>query len=374
MAAGGAGGGQRLDFWFTAWRRELYSTLPKLAVDLAVRAERQAWSGMWVIDSQNLAGDPYASLALAARETDKIEMGPGVTNPYTRHPAVTASAIATIQEISDGRAVLGIGRGDSALGFLGAGPAPFAVFRRYLDAVQAYLRGDSVPFEPERIEQAGLVPFARAQIGHAPEASRIEWLDPEAPKVPMDVAATGPKVIALAARISERISISVGADPARIAWAIDIARTARREAGLDPAGLSIGVFVNLVVTDDKPLGREMLAPALAGFARFSAMHGKRQGPLDAEQRAVIERIGQSYSMGDHGKAGSAQMNALTDGFIDSFGVVGSTDHCIERLRQIAALGVDRVSVMGPCSKKHRLAEQESDERFVTEVMPSFRGR
>ena len=91
MAAGGAGEGQRLDFWFTAWRRELYSTLPKLAVDLAVRAERQGWSGMWVIDSQNLAGDPYASLALAARETGKLEMGPGVTNPYTRHPAVTAT-------------------------------------------------------------------------------------------------------------------------------------------------------------------------------------------------------------------------------------------------------------------------------------------
>src|SRR5687768_13148416 len=86
-----------------------------IAPAAAARAEADGWDGMLVVDSQNLSGDPFVALGLAARETSTLRLGTGVTNPATRHPAAMAAAVASVHVASAGRAVLGIGRGDSAL-------------------------------------------------------------------------------------------------------------------------------------------------------------------------------------------------------------------------------------------------------------------
>ena len=91
-------------------------------VQMAVQAEMLGYDGIVWVDSQNLAPDCYISMALAAHATSRIQLGTGVTNSYTRHAAVTASCIATIQAESQGRAHMGIGRGDSALAHLGLAP------------------------------------------------------------------------------------------------------------------------------------------------------------------------------------------------------------------------------------------------------------
>ena len=89
------------------------------AVEYAKRAEDAGWHGIGFLDNENLCGDIYVSLALAASATERLQLSTDVTNPVTRHPAVAAGAIASIQEASEGRAVLRIGRGDSALAFVG---------------------------------------------------------------------------------------------------------------------------------------------------------------------------------------------------------------------------------------------------------------
>lgn len=96
---------------------------PRGVMRVAQHAEAAGWDGLCVVDSQNLSGDAYVALAMAATVTQRIGLGTGVTNSITRQAAVTASAIASVQRISNGRAVLGIGRGDSALAHLGA-PLP----------------------------------------------------------------------------------------------------------------------------------------------------------------------------------------------------------------------------------------------------------
>src|SRR5258707_569605 len=97
---------------------------PGESAKIAEQSEAQGFDGLGFTDTQNLSGDPYAGLALAARATAHIKLGTGVTNPVTRHAAVTATSIATIQVESGGRAELGIGRGDSSMGYLGREPAP----------------------------------------------------------------------------------------------------------------------------------------------------------------------------------------------------------------------------------------------------------
>jgi 5,10-methylenetetrahydromethanopterin reductase len=101
--------GRALEFWHFG-----SPTLTGIEA-LAQHCETLGYDGLTLTDSQNLSADIYVSMALAARATSKLLIGPGVTNPLTRHAAVTASAIASIQQISEGRAMLGIGRGDSSL-------------------------------------------------------------------------------------------------------------------------------------------------------------------------------------------------------------------------------------------------------------------
>src|SRR4029450_4840242 len=161
------------------WTMRIPGTGP--AVAQARAAEDQGWDGVTYTDSQNLVGDPFVAIALAAEATSTILFATGVTNAYTRHPAALATVAATVQESSGGRFVLGIGRGDTALFHLGLKPMPVARFRARLTALQTYLGKGPVDCD-----------------GHP---SRLRWLDRATqPKVPLDVAASGPRVIELAAR------------------------------------------------------------------------------------------------------------------------------------------------------------------------------
>src|SRR5438128_2633316 len=168
-------------------------SLPKLAARQAKAAERAGFDGFAVVDSQNLAGDCYVALALAAQATERIRLGTGVANALTRHAAVTASAIASLQAESGGRAELGIGRGDSALAHLGLAPASVPVFENYVRDVQSYLRGESVPFAVSSATSTR--PLETLGLAGASSDSRLHWLRSSHKKVPVDVAATGPKVI-----------------------------------------------------------------------------------------------------------------------------------------------------------------------------------
>src|SRR3954468_10807700 len=115
--------------------------------ELAAQRERDGWDGVSCIDSQNIGGDVYANLAVAASTTSRVELGPWVTNPATRHPAVTASAIATIDGLSRGRAVLGIGRGHAALATSGWARVSAPRLEGSGRTVATSLDGGPVPFE-----------------------------------------------------------------------------------------------------------------------------------------------------------------------------------------------------------------------------------
>src|SRR4249919_941632 len=115
-----------------------------MAETLAQRAEAAGWDGLSLTDSQNLVGDPFIAMALGAAVTERLRFMTGVTNPATRHPAALATAIATVQEVSGGRAILGIGRGDTALFHLGRPPLPLAEFFPRVEELHAYLHGETV--------------------------------------------------------------------------------------------------------------------------------------------------------------------------------------------------------------------------------------
>jgi 5,10-methylenetetrahydromethanopterin reductase len=303
-------------------------------------------------DSQNLAPEVWGQLMLAAQATSRILLGPGVTNSVTRDPAVTASAALSLQVESGGRAVLGIGRGDSSVQRIGKTQDPVGSFERYLTTVQAYLRGDAV-------DRDGF-------------ESRLEWLhEMRVPKVPVEVAATGRRVIETAARCADRICFAVGADPEYVGTALSHARACTQAAGRDPAELRYGAFVNCIVHDDVAAARDALRGSVATFARFSAMRGSDPDKLPRPLRDAVLYIREHYDMREHTRTGVAHTAGIADDFVDWFAIVGPPDVAIRRLKELAALGLDFVHVIPGSTGMPRDVAISSVTRLARDVLPAL---
>jgi 5,10-methylenetetrahydromethanopterin reductase len=325
--------------------------------------EAEGWDGKMAMDSQSLAADPYVVLSALAVDSTRLLLGTSVTNPYTRHPAVTAAAMVSLQALSNGRAVLGIGRGDSSLAYLGRAPLSVDAFEQCLTALQSYLRGEAVPFEALDWAGATVPSVETLELARKPEAAQLRWIPEDLPKVPLDVAASGPRVIAAAARTAERLTFSVGAAPERIAWAIDIARQASK-------AVSIGAQIIVIPHPDLELARSLAAGIVAPLARFSTLHGRTVGPTSTAEREVFENLRAHYDMNQHGQAPTG---VLTPEFVDRFAVVGPPDRCVERLVELVELGLTRFVVCGPLGWTDPEAERISQDLLTSEVLPALRG-
>ena len=304
----------------------LFFPHPTNTAEISRRIEALGFRSIVFADTQNLAPETWSQLILAATATNHIELGPGVTNPVSRDPAVTASAALGVQVASGGRLVIGIGRGDSSMAKIGRRPAPPADFEQYLQRLRSYLDGETV-------DRDGT-------------PSRIEWLDEiEVPRVPIEVSATGPKVIGMSARIADRICFAVGADTERLAQCATLARQAALDAGRDPASLRLGAYVNCVVHDDPAVAREAVRGGVASFAHFSGFPGMQLDQLPETVRKQAEAMRSGYDMTHHGAAAGSHAQALEPEFIHRFGIAGPLDEARARFAEIRDLGIDFVRVI-----------------------------
>jgi 5,10-methylenetetrahydromethanopterin reductase len=318
---------------------------------LASRAEQEGYDGISFGDTECSSPDAYVGLAVAAGATTRLLLAVGVTNPVTRHPAVTASAIAGVHAESGGRAVLGIGRGDSAVSKLGLRAATVDELEQYLVRLQGYLAGSAVEID-----------------GHP---SRLPWInDLPLPKVPVDVAATGPAVTKVGARHAERVTFNVGADRDRISRAVALARDARMAAG--GGHLSLGAYLNVAPHPDRAVARQLVKGVVATYARFSGMPGYPRELLDPADASVISAVAANYDMSRHGSTDGAHTQFVDDRFVERFGVAGPPDYCVERLVGLLSLGLDRLAIVGPAHDGPPDLVAESRALLVEEVMPAVR--
>jgi 5,10-methylenetetrahydromethanopterin reductase len=206
-----------------------------------------------------------------------------------------------------------------------------------------------------------------------PASSRLRWLRGQAPKVPVDVAASGPRVIEIAARFADAITFAVGVDPDRLGWAIGHARAARAAAGLDPDGLQLGSYVPLAVDEDRARARELLRGGVGSYARFSVMHGTVAGPVSATQRDTLTAVHRAYDMHAHFKQGSRQSQQLDEETLDAFAIAGPASYCLERLSELYEMGLRRFYLTGPGRGADAEAALASHRRIVEEVLPAVLG-
>lgn len=352
------------------WKSTPATPLHEVA-DTAAALEAAGWDGLGMVDSQNLAPDPYVFLSLGATSTTTLGLMTSVTNVVSRHAAVTASSALTVQALSGGRFILGIGRGDSALAHIGRSPARLAWFEDYLRSVCAYCRGEEVPFEHVPMADEIAPPVDNLDLADQPTSSRIRWAKRVQP-VPVEVAATGRKVIGTAARHADRVMLAVGAQPERVAWGIEQAQQAAEAAERDPAELSFGAYVNVVCHDDVARAVEIGRGAASLFVRFSAMHGKVNGPADDTQHQVFTDVHKNYDMNHHARDTGSQASVIPDEFLETFAIMGSVDYCVDRLGQLTELGVGKFLVSGPAYGNSDPEAADAVARFIEEVVPQVR--
>lgn len=331
---------------------------PGCTARLAAVIEELGFDVLLCPDTQCLSPDPYGQLSLAARETRRLFLSTGVTNPVTRDASVTAGALATLQAESAGRARCGIGRGDSSAAHIGRRQATTAELRRYVEQVQGYLRGE---------------PVMRGD-----QASRLRWLAPgELPAVPIDMACTGPATIRMAADVADRVSFAVGSAPERIGWALRVLNERLAETGRKRATLRVGAYVNLVCDPDeqRAIG---LARMIAGMvAHFAGMKHSPVDHLPPQLKTLATQMKSGYDMARHARNDGAHLALVTDEFVDWFSICGPPEKCEERLGHLIGLGLDHVYLLGgsPVASPHG-ARQEAmvnqTRLFAERVLPRLR--
>jgi len=333
---------------------------PGFTARLATRLEQLGFDVMLCPDTQNLCAEPYGQLFLAGQATKRLRIGTGVTNPVTRDAAVTASALASLQLETGGRAICGLGRGDSSAAHIGKANATTEQVRRYCQQVQAYLRGQQVTRDHQR--------------------SRLRWLDPGAiSPVPVDIACTGPRTIRMAADVAERVSFAVGSAPERIDWAMQTLAQRLEETGRDRRQLSVGAYV-IVVCDPSEKRAIELARMISGLiAHFTAMKAAPLEHLPPRLKAMAVRLRTEYDMERHNLNSGTHLDHVDDEFVDWFAICGPPQKCVDALGALLEKGLDHVYVLGGAPKiefhgPRWEAAVELQELFASEVLPVFRGQ
>ena len=179
-------------------------------VELMKLGEDNGFEIGWTYDSHVLWQESFPLLTLAIQATSTMKFGHLVTNPGTREPTVLASLYATLHDISDGRMVMGIGRGDSARRYIGQQPVRVAEFERRLQMIKPFMNGQAVHWNDKELQ--------------------LKWVRPELPEIPMWVAGYGPKALGVAGRVGDGVIIQL-ADPEIIQWIMGTAAPGGRRGG-----------------------------------------------------------------------------------------------------------------------------------------------
>ncbi|MEZ5498642.1 MAG: LLM class flavin-dependent oxidoreductase [Steroidobacteraceae bacterium] len=331
---------------------------PRTTATLARRLEAMGFDLLLCPDTQNLSADPYGQLSLAAAATTRLRLGTGVTNPVTRDAAVTASAMATLQLESGGRAVCGIGRGDSSAAHIGKRQASTAELANYATTVAAYL--------------------ARKTVPRGETASTIRWLaELQLPKVPIDIACTGPKTIAMAVDCADRISFAVGSAPERLSWAMDQALKRLRESGRRRDSVKIGAYVNIVCHAERERAVQLARMGVGLVAHFTGMKHAPTEHLPPRLRTVAEQLKSGYDMQRHAQEHGRHLADIDDEFVRWFAIAGDPHYCRTRLKALIELGLDHLYFItgSPVAAPHAArvtASVDLAELAAREVLPALR--
>jgi 5,10-methylenetetrahydromethanopterin reductase len=288
--------------------------------DLCREAEATGFDWVGVADSQSVFHELYVALTMAALNTSRVRLGPLVTNPQTRHLVVTASAMASLDELAGGRAVLGLGSGDSAIYTLGAPPATVTGLEDAIDVLGRLTAGEAIKRE--------------ARTWQVHRTSR---------RVPIYLAAEGPRTLEMAGRVADGVIVGLGLTPEVIALSLSAIERGARAAGRRLADLDVWWFAKTNVADTRAAAIEPIKMALAASANHAFRFTLEGKGVPADLHEPIRRLQRDYNSHHHeiAGAGNAVLTdrwGLTDFLVDRFAIAGTPADCVAQIRRAMAAG------------------------------------
>ncbi|MFJ6664649.1 TIGR03842 family LLM class F420-dependent oxidoreductase [Streptomyces sp. NPDC091383] len=321
-------------------------------IDLMRRAERNGFSHGWTFDSAVLWQEPFVIYSQILAQTERLTVGPMVTNPSTRTPEVTASTFATLNDMFGNRTVCGIGRGDSAMRVAGRRPNTLARISEAIKVIRALGRGDA------------------ADLGGG-AVVKFPWVGPGA-RLPVWMAAYGPKALKMTGEEADGFILQL-ADLYLTEYMVKAVKDAAKAAGRDPGEVRICVAAPAYVTaDDSP---EALAHARDQCRWFGGMVGNHVADLVSkygehsaqvpEELTEYIKSRQGYDYAHHGRSGNPDTEFVPDEIVDRFCLVGPPERHIEKLTALRALGVDQFALYDMHD-----AQEATIDAYGTQVIPA----
>ena len=297
-------------------------------------------------DSQALYHEQLIRSALAAEHTRHARVGTWITNPITRHPAVTAAAIATIDDIAPGRAFLGVGTGDSTVYNAGLRPAKLDTLERFIHTIREL-----------------------HQEGESHWQGRKCYLTWAQRRIPIGMAVSGPRAMRLAGRLADIVWVCFGLQEDEIALAKGYLEEGARDAGrtLEDIDLWWMVQFNMAESREAALGPILANLASSGHIIFRyGLEGKAVPPQYQRQAEELARRYQPIRHFDN--VGLTDELGLTDYLANRLAIAGTPRECIQRIKELEALGADQLFFYTALPDKQRLFDQ-----LASEVIPAVGG-
>jgi 5,10-methylenetetrahydromethanopterin reductase len=310
-------------------------------------AESLGYDTAWIADSHLICRELWVTLTACALATSRIRIGPGITVPHTRHISVTASALASLDEIAEGRVVVGLGTGGSAAQTMGLSikqTAQVGTLEHMATSLRRLLGREPMQFE-------------------SGAAGRVVWLDRPRP-IPIYAAGSGPRMLAAAGRVGDGAIMYIGVRPDILRAGLECVASGAEPRGTSVADLDIALWVPMSVGRDRALARDHVRGRVA-----SALRHPLPVPFSPEDQAAVERVRREYDAFQHVTAGALHRRLVPDHLVDLMALAGTPEEVRERVRRIMTVPeIDRVIVLPQAPGEGFIAREQHFTLFAEEVM------
>lgn len=304
--------------------------------ELSRKAEQAGIEALWFIDFQNGMKDVYAAMHLAALSTERATIGAAVTNLVTRHPTVTANAHVALDELSDGRAVVGLGAGWSAVYGAGGKPSTAAEIRQGIAELRQLFTGEPVELYDTTVQIAA--------------ATR---------QLPIFVAVSQPLLLRTCGEVADGAILMGAADPDFCRWQLEHVYAGLERAGRSRDEITIDLFVSMSIDDDEERAlADVRAWATSQAATFDVW--KAMPPAWERFRPEFAAAASSYHLVEHLSLQASHKQVVSDDFVRSVAIAGNAETSIARLRELWELDIDRITFSLMSGGRERRLEQLRD--------------
>ncbi len=326
--------------------------------DIARTAEESGFSYLTFLDEQNLSRDVYIMMTIAALNTRRIKIGQGVPVPVTRHPSVTANATSTVNELSGGRVVLGIGTGGGAMWTMGMKTRSLGELREIVQFVKKYTNGEKATFQGAEMHS--------------------EWI-----KQPLKIylSGGGPNMLKMAGEIADGVMLSsnFGIDPVATKWKLEQIEKGLEKAGRDMSQLDLWVRGMIFVTGSKVTDLKEVAGYAVNSARSTITRLQQKGPEIEDLRRRLQKaypgliedcqkVSDAWAAYDHERTDTKSAQLVSKRIMDAYHLAGTPDEICAKINKVGELGIKTIATTLYTAIDKKGVMREIGDK----VMPYFR--